>query len=699
MTGRQPIPRDVRWTVRLALLGLALAVPFSAPDGTGMQWDELVLGAVAASSAVSMYRLVRRMDATAARPWRVVGVAAPMFMTAQWLQAAFPGPAFDGFGFDEVLLFGGALAPLVTCGMLARQVTRTRWTALVVDGAVITAALLVVTEVLRTPLGTPADAPDDLRSLVLAYGGYAAVMLGCASALCTVSTRSLRRSVTVMLGAVACQVSAACFEALAIIAPSPLWVAGSDLSVAFGLMSVVVAAHHAPRANADRGARAASPRVSPLGMVMVVACMLGLPVAITLSLCQGRPLPIGAEIGCAVVFSLMALRLVLRIREDGKLTEDLVRSEEDFQDLVESSNDGITIVDADLQVMFASPAARSLLGIVPDADRAVSLLDLVEGDDRALVRSAIEGCTPVLQFRVRLEDGTSRELEATSSSSGRPGSGRRVLYLRDVTTRRRRERELERMAYTDHLTRLPNRAMLFEEMAAESAEQRCLLVLDLDGFKGVNDVAGHEAGDQLLVEVARRLHTVIREDDLVARLGGDEFAVLVTGSLADARDVAQRIVDVMAVPHRVGEWAFAVGASVGVAELTAAGGQTAFREADAALRSAKEAGKGCVHLADSGPSALAVGIDLPSAFTEGSLALRLDAACDADGRIDLVHALPVWDHPGHGTVRPAELWRAAERLGRAADLQRWLIRQACAEIAAMPDDRVGIVVSLPAGHV
>jgi len=68
MTGRQRIPREVRWTIRFALLGLALAVPFSAPDGTGMQWDELVLGAVAASSAASVYRLVRRMDAAAARP-------------------------------------------------------------------------------------------------------------------------------------------------------------------------------------------------------------------------------------------------------------------------------------------------------------------------------------------------------------------------------------------------------------------------------------------------------------------------------------------------------------------------------------------------------------------------------------------------------------------------------------------------------
>jgi diguanylate cyclase (GGDEF)-like protein len=241
--------------------------------------------------------------------------------------------------------------------------------------------------------------------------------------------------------------------------------------------------------------------------------------------------------------------------------------------------------------------------------------------------------------------------------------------------------------------------MLFEEMAADSPAGRCLLVLDMDGFKAVNDVAGHEAGDQLLIEVARRLHTVIRDGDLVARLGGDEFAVLVTGSPAEAQEVAQRIVDVMALPHRVGEWAFAVGASVGVSLLTAAGGQAAFRAADAALRSAKQAGKGCVRVADLNRSILAVHADLPAALTDGSLALRLDAACDADGRIELVHAVPVWEHPVHGFLRSQDLWGAAEGIGRAADLQRWLLRQACAEIAALPDDRVGVAVSLPAGHV
>jgi diguanylate cyclase (GGDEF)-like protein/PAS domain S-box-containing protein len=399
----------------------------------------------------------------------------------------------------------------------------------------------------------------------------------------------------------------------------------------------------------------------------------------------------------------MAFRLVLRVREDGRVTEDLVRSEEDFRGLVESSSDGIAIIDGEFQLLFTSPAARVLLGLAAEGDEAVGLLDLVDPADRERVRAATgehpAGEGPPLHFHVVTPDGSARELEATSIE--RPGSGRRVLYLRDVTKRRSRERELERMAYTDHLTALPNRAALFEEMAAASGDQRCLLVLDLDGFKAVNDVAGHEAGDQLLVEVARRLNTVVRDDDLVARLGGDEFAVLVTGSVADAQDVAQRVVDTLGLPHRTSEWAFAVGASVGVAELRAAGGQVAFREADEALREAKQAGKGCVRLA-SRPVRTTVGVsesELAAVVDEGELQLRLDAACDADGRIVLVHAVPVWQHDVHGLRRGTELWTVAARQGRSAALQSWLLHQACLEIAGLDDDRVGVAVSLPAGHV
>ena len=705
MTAWRNLPRSVRWTVPLGLLGLGFAVPFSAPDGTGMQWDELVLGFIAASAAWGVFTMTRRMDRRAARPWRVMGYAAVLFMTAQWLVAAFPGPAMDGFGFDDVLLFAAAVAPIITCGMLARRVSRTRWTALVVDGLVITTALLVVTEVLRAPLVNPVNAPDDLRSLVLAYGGYAAVMLGGAGALCTVSTAALRTSVSIMIGAVAWQALGACSEAMAIVYPSELWTASSDVAVAMGLQTVVIALSFAPHKLSERTPRDSAPQVSPLGLLLVVGSMLSLPLSIGCMELIGHEHSRAADAGIAVVFGLMALRLVLRMREDGRITEDLVRSEEDFRGLIESSSDGIAIMDGEFRLLFTSPAARDLLGLAAETEDEddVNLLDLIDADDREAVRVATvehpAGEGSPLHFRVVPADGSARELEATSTE--RPGSGRRVLYLRDVTKRRRRERELERMAYTDHLTALPNRAALFEEMAAESDDPRCLLVLDLDGFKAVNDVAGHEAGDQLLVEVARRLHTVVREDDLVARLGGDEFAVLVTGSLEDATDVAHRVVDALGVPHRTSDWAFAVGASVGVAELRAAGGQVAFREADEALREAKRAGKGCVRLA-SRPVSSAVGVpddELAAVVDEGVLDLRLDAACDAEGRVVLVHAVPIWQHAEHGTVRGTELWTVAERQGRAAALQRWLLNRACLEIAGLDDDRVGVAVSLPAGHV
>jgi diguanylate cyclase (GGDEF)-like protein/PAS domain S-box-containing protein len=689
----------IRRTVALGLIGLALAVPFSASDGTGMQWDELVLACVAGSAVWSILRLVRGMDAAAARPWWVVGIGSALFMTAQLLAGLFPGPAFDGLGADDAVLFLGATSPVVTCALLARRVRRTRWAALALDGAIVTVALLVVTEVLRTPLVNPVGAPEDLRSLVLTYGAYAAVMLGGAGTLCTVSTAALRRSTTVMIGAVACQASAACAEAMAIVAPSMVWTAMSDVSVALGLQAIVLAAAYAPTTSTDRSARAAAPRVSPWGMALVVLAMLGVPAAIVFSLLVDNPHSHAADVGVAVLLSLIAVRLGLRIREDSRVVQDLVRNDEDFRSLVESSSDGVAIVDADLQLLFTSPAARVMLGLEGAPDR--SLLDLVHPEDRALVRASIEGSSgggPVLHFRVDRDEDELGELEATTTV--RPGSDRRVLYLRDVTVRRSRERELERMAYTDHLTALPNRAQLFEGMAAPATAARCLLVLDLDGFKAVNDVAGHEAGDQLLVEVARRLNTVVREDDLVARLGGDEFAVLVTGSLNDAAEVAQRIVDVLGMPHRVSDWTFAVGASVGVATLGVAGGQVAFRAADTALRAAKQAGKGCVrHAGQDLPSVVPEGMDVETVMAEGTFGVRLDAACDADGRIDLVHAVPVWTHAVHGTVRGQELWGAAERYGRSPDLQRWLLRRACAEVAGLPDERVAVAISLPAGHV
>jgi diguanylate cyclase (GGDEF)-like protein len=683
-------PRVVRWTVLAGLIGLVAAVPFSAPDGTGMQWDELVLGCVAASASWALFSRARTMSRAAARPWRLLGVASAMFTVAQLLAGAFPGPEFDGFGVDDVLLLIGATMPLVSAGMLARRVRRTRWSALVVDGAMVTLALMVVTEVVRAPLVNPVNAPDDLRSLVLAYGGYAAVMLGTGAALCTVSNASLRRSVTTMVGAISLQAVAATCEAMAIVAPSWLWTAGSDVAVALALQVTVVAASRAPATLDRRSARAANPVVSPVGLALLVVAVLALPLAIGTSLLEHQPLTVGAQLAISAVFVLLAVRLVLRIREDGRVTEDLVRHEEDFRELVESSSDGVVIVDDDLTLLLVSPVARTMLGL-PDGAEDVELTALVDPEDRALVRAALRSPNgPDLHFRV-----ADRELEGTSTAH--PGSGRRVLYLRDVTRRLARERELERMAYTDHLTGLPNRALLFQELDRRVPEERCLLVLDLDGFKAVNDVAGHEAGDHLLVEMARRLQTLVREDDLVARLGGDEFAVVVSGTLEESVEVAARVVDALALPHRTADRSFAVGASVGVAQLSSAGGQAAFREADDALRAAKQAGKGCVRVADQAAHD-DDGLDLAAALRKGELELRYDAVTAPDGRVTHVQARAVWLHPERGRIDGQDLWAVAEKQGLLLAVQRWGVRLATREIAAM-DGELGLFLRLPSSQV
>ena len=701
MSALRGIPRAVRLPARLGLLGLLgllVTVPFSAPDGTGMQWDELVLAATAATAAVLIARRVREMDAGAARPWRLLAIGSGLFAFAQLLSGAFPGPAFDGFDVDDVILFVGASTPLVTCALLARQATRTRWTALMVDGAVVTTALVTVTEVLRAPLVSAAGAPEDLRGLVLAYGGYAALVLGGAGVLCTVSTAELRRSATLMLTAVGWQAAAAVGESMAIVSPSALWTGVSDVAVLLSLQATVLAALRAPAQGSDRVGRATA-QVNRGGMLLVAAAVLALPAALLFCMAMGDPPSPAARIGIAIVFVLTAVRMVLRIVEDGRVSEDLVRGEEDFRDLVESSSDGIAVVDADLRLLFASPAARTLLGVPATAVGRTGLLDPVDPEDRPHLRAAVFLGRAAVHFRVVTEDGGRRELEV--STSLRPGSGRRVLYLRDITSRRRRERELERMAFTDSLTGLPNRAMFFRELADGLddgiAGERCLLVLDLDGFKAVNDVAGHEAGDHLLVEVARRLGAVVREQDLVARLGGDEFAVLAGGTLEEAVEIATRVVDALAVPHRSGEWAFAVGASVGVTVLHAGGGQVAFREADDALRVAKAAGKGCVRVAGEDVRGLSEGPAIGLGLTDGSLEVRYDVAVDADGTAALLSAVPAWRHGVLGAVPRQELWAAAERQGRTVDLIRWLLRTACAEVAAL-DDALPVAVALPPGH-
>ena len=241
------------------------------------------------------------------------------------------------------------------------------------------------------------------------------------------------------------------------------------------------------------------------------------------------------------------------------------------------------------------------------------------------------------------------------------------------------------MAYTDHLTALPNRAILFQEMAAPVHRRSAACSSSTSTASRPSTTSpGTRPATSCWSRWPAGCNTVVRDDDLVARLGGDEFAVLVTGSITEAEDVAQRVVDALALPHRTSDWAFAVGASVGVAELGAAGGQVAFREADAALRAAKQAGKGCVRLAHHEVAHIVIpDADLAAVVDEGVLPAaarrrlrprRPDRAACTPSRCGST--------PCTAPSAARSCGAAAERQGRSAALQRWLLRQACAEVAA-----------------
>jgi diguanylate cyclase (GGDEF)-like protein len=281
---------------------------------------------------------------------------------------------------------------------------------------------------------------------------------------------------------------------------------------------------------------------------------------------------------------------------------------------------------------------------------------------------------------------------------------------------RRIEEGLRHLAYHDALTGLPNRAMLSDRAdhalrrtAGRSARRPVVMMLDLDGFKTVNDAVGHAAGDEVIAQVGRRITACLRPGDTAARMGGDEFAVLLedAADAIEAMGVAERLVEAISAPCRVAGRAVAISACVGIAAC--GGDATTLRDllsdADLAMYVAKARGRGAVQvftpeLRGAQMERMRMQEELQGALRRGELRVVYQPQVDVlSRRVTGAEALARWDHPEFGAVPPDVFVPMAEQLGLITDIDRWVLRTACADLARWREQghRLRVAVNI-SGH-
>ena len=405
------------------------------------------------------------------------------------------------------------------------------------------------------------------------------------------------------------------------------------------------------------------------------------------------------------------------VTDKHQVEEQLRASEERFRRLNELSSDWIWERDENLRITYLSDSYYVLTGATPGRMLGTTF-EIFAPEEIEALKTALQARRPFrdLEFARVDPDGELRwrslagELIVDENGvfRGYRGTGK------DITERKRHEAELLRQATTDMLTGLPNRTLLRDRIGqaiarAERAEgQVAVLLLDLDEFKQINDALGHEAGDEVLRAVARRLERCIRPEDTVARLGGDEFVILLEdlGDEEVAQEVASRLLEAISSATKVIDREVSTSASLGVALYPRDGhdADTLLRNADAAMYQAKRLGGDVIHfytqeLNRRAARYIALRASLNTALTRGEFELQYQPIIDCgSGQVVSAEALLRWRR-GDELVSPGEFLDVAEDTDLIVPIGAWALHEACAWAQSWQtnDDRaIGVSVNLSA---
>jgi diguanylate cyclase (GGDEF)-like protein len=592
-----------------------------------------------------------------------------------------------------------AFYPLLVLALLSLPRTQHRSDrALLLDlGIVCTGCAVVVWWFVVGPVVAATGSAVAETLVALAYPVGDMLVLFALAAAILGRVRGVRPAVLALLG-IGTLCNAVADLSYARLALEESYVAGDWLDMAYmtgwlalGLAGLV---HLASRDTEEQTSSHALMRTVPGLPYLATALVFGLVVF------AARDLPIEQHVlisGAVVVTFLVSARQLLTTRQNTRLLAQRLHSETRFAEILRKASDVVVVADRSGAITYATPSAPVL--VAPGATIVgAPVTSLIQREDEPLVtellRTASERPDGVGPVACRSAAMPPRDLEiSVTNLLDDPLVGGLVLTLRDVTEHLAFERELHSRALHDPLTGLANRVLFSDRLqqALHRARRRRLrpavLYLDLDAFKSVNDTLGHNAGDEVLVEVARRLRAVLRMEDTAARLGGDEFAVLIedTGSIDDATAASERIRLALAEPLEVGDGSLLVATSIGIVRSESRDDDSVsmLRNADIAMYEAKRRSRGShqvfvPRMYQETVERVRLEADMRVALDGDQLEVVYQPLVDlADERIIGVEALLRWHHPTRGLLMPEEFIPVAEGCGEIRRIGLWVLEEAC----------------------
>jgi len=389
------------------------------------------------------------------------------------------------------------------------------------------------------------------------------------------------------------------------------------------------------------------------------------------------------------------------IGEQVRARDDLALAEARYRSIFEHSSEGIFQTTADGRYLNANPALAAIYGYDSPLELMRELQDIgnqlyVDPEQRRRFKRlmAEKGAVQDFESQIRRRDGSLIWISENAHSVFGP-DGEFLYYegtVLDITERRRHEEELEHHANHDQLTGLPNRNLLTDRLqqairlGVRNSQYVVVAFIDLDNFKFINDSLGHLVGDQLLIEIARRLRECMRDTDTVARYGGDEFVLVLSGyyQIGPVVRLLERVIEAIARPVEIESNELFVTCSIGVAHypVDGADAQTLLRHADAAMYLAKERGKNnfqffTKRLNQIATERVRIESGLRRALERDEIEVWFQPKVDRERRCVGVEALARWHSAEYGPVPPAQFIGVAEDSGLIEPITEYILREAC----------------------